>query len=250
MAGHSKWANIKHRKARQDAVRGKAWSKCSRAIIVAAKNGGGDPDTNLTLRYAIEEAKAVNMPKDTIAKAIKKGSGELEGQANYEEIRYEGYGPHGVAVIVDCLTDKVQRTAPEMRKIFEKAGGNLGKPGAVAFGFEQKGLLAIAGDNATEEQLMEIALEAGADDVDEADGMWEVSCQPVDFITLKEALEAAEVTLESAEITMIPTNTVTCDEAMAQKVLRLIEELEDHDDVQKVHTNADIAGEILEKLGT
>jgi len=250
MAGHSKWANIKHRKARQDAVRGKAWSKCSRAIIVAAKSGGGDPDTNLSLRYAIEEAKSVNMPKDTIAKAIKKGSGDLEGQANYEDIRYEGYGPHGVAMIVDCLTDKVQRTAPEMRKIFEKAGGNLGKPGAVSFGFVQKGLLAVAGDNATEEQLMEIALEAGADDVEESDGMWEVSCQPADFLTLKAALEAAEIALESAEITMIPTNTVTCDEATAQKVLRLVEELEDHDDVQKVHTNADISSEILEKIGS
>ena len=135
MAGHSKWANIKHRKARQDAARGKIWSKCSRAVIVAAKQGGGDPETNLSLRYAIDEAKAANMPKDTIAKAVKKGSGDIEGGASYEEIRYEGYGPSGVAIIVDCLTDNVQRTAPELRHIFEKAGGNLAKPGAVAFGF-------------------------------------------------------------------------------------------------------------------
>ena len=150
MAGHSKWANIKHRKARQDAVKGKLWSKCSRAIIVAAKNGGGDPETNLTLRYAIEEAKAANMAKDTIAKAIKKGSGDLASGETYEEMRYEGYGASGVAVIVDVLTDNVNRTAPEMRKIFEKAGGNLGKPGAVSFGFSQKGLMLIAGSSASD----------------------------------------------------------------------------------------------------
>ena len=137
MAGHSKWANIKHRKARQDAVRGKLWSKCSRAIIVAAKAGGGDPEMNLSLRYAIDEARAANMPKDTIEKAIKKGSGETGEAANYEEVRYEGYGPGGVAIIVDCLTDNLNRTAPEMRTIFEKCGGNLGKPGAVAFGFRR-----------------------------------------------------------------------------------------------------------------
>ncbi|UCD75275.1 MAG: YebC/PmpR family DNA-binding transcriptional regulator [Phycisphaerales bacterium] len=248
MAGHSKWANIKHRKARQDAVRGKAWSKCSRAIIVAAKNGGGDPDTNLTLRYAIEEAKAVNMPKDTIAKAIKKGSGELAAGESYEEIRYEGYGAGGVAIIVDCLTDKVQRTAPEMRRIFEKAGGNLGKPGAVAFGFNQKGLIAIEADKTTEDQLMEIALEAGAEDITDSDGVWEVTTDVPDFISVKEAIEEAEIEMQSAEITMIPLNTVACDEATAQKVMRLIEELEDHDDVQKVHTNADIPDEVMEKL--
>ena len=150
MAGHSKWANIKHRKARQDAAKGKTWSKCSRAIIVAARSGGGDPEMNLTLRYAIDEARAANMPKDTIEKAIKKGSGELDSAETYEEIRYEGYGPSGVAVIVDCLTDNVNRTAPEMRTIFERAGGNLAKPGAVAFGFAQKGLIVLERDKAGE----------------------------------------------------------------------------------------------------
>lgn len=248
MAGHSKWANIKHRKARQDAVKGRAWSKCSRAIIVAAKAGGGDPASNLTLRYAIDEAKAVNMPKDTIEKAIKKGSGEL-GAETYEEIRYEGYGPGGVAIIVDCLTDKVTRTAPEMRKMFEKHGGNLGKPGAVAFGFSSKGVIVIESSKIGEEALMELALEAGAEDVAGAGGAWEVTTEPANFLTVKEAIIAAGVEPDSAEIAMIPANTVACDEDTAAKVLRLIDVLEEHDDVQKVHHNADIADEVLEKLG-
>jgi YebC/PmpR family DNA-binding regulatory protein len=248
MAGHSKWANIKHRKARQDAAKGKIWSKCSRAIIVAAKSGGGDPETNLTLRYAIDEAKAANMPKDTIAKAVKKGAGELEGGASYEEMRYEGYGPSGVAVIVDCLTDNVNRTAPEMRKIFEKSGGNLGKPGAVSFGFSQKGIILIEASKVGEDQLMEIALEAGAEDVVESGGAWEVTCEPGDFITVREAIEAAEIEADSAEITLIPSTTVTCDESTAEKVMRLTDNLEDHDDVQKVYTNADIPDDIMAKL--
>ena len=248
MAGHSKWANIKHRKARQDAARGKNWSKCSRAIIVAAKNGGGDPDTNLTLRYAIDEARAANMPKDTITKAIKKGSGELEGGASYEEMRYEGYGPSGVAVIVDCLTDNVNRTAPDMRRIFEKAGGNLAKPGAVAFGFAQKGLIVIEAGKIDEDQLMEIALEAGAEDVVESGGAWELTCEVSDFIAVRQAVEAAEIEPDSAEITMIPLNTVACDQSTAGKVMRLTDALEDHDDVQKVYTNADIPDEIMAKL--
>jgi YebC/PmpR family DNA-binding regulatory protein len=249
MAGHSKWANIKHRKARQDAAKGKAWSKCSRAIIVAAKNGGGDPDANLTLRYAIEEAKAVNMPKDTIAKAIKKGTGEGEDAARYEEIRYEGYGAGGVAVIVDCLTDNVNRTAPEMRKIFEKVGGNLGKPGAVSFGFSQKGLIAIDESAVDEDRIMEIALEAGAEDVVLTGGSWEITCDPTDFIAVKEAIEAAELEMQSAQITMIPSTMVECDGATAEKVMRLVELFEDHDDVQKVYTNADIPDEVMAKMG-
>ena len=248
MAGHSKWANIKHRKARQDAVRGKAWSKCSRAIIVAAKQGGGDPDVNLTLRYAIDEAKAVNMPKDTIEKAVKKGAGELDDGTNYEEIRYEGYGANGVAIIVDCLTDNVNRTAPEMRKIFEKGGGNLGKPGAVAFGFSQKGLIAIEQAKATEDQLMEIALEAGAEDVQLSDDVWEVTTEPADFMAVKQAIDAAELETASASITMIPANTIECDEATATKLLRLIDMLDEHDDVQNVYHNADIPDEVMAKL--
>jgi YebC/PmpR family DNA-binding regulatory protein len=187
MAGHSKWANIKHRKARQDAVKGKLWSKCSRAIIVAAKNGGGDPATNLALRYAIDEAKAANMPKDTIEKAIKKGSGEGCRGQSYEEIRYEGYGAVGVAVIVDVLTDNVNRTAPEMRKIFEKHGGNLAKPGAVAFGFNARGVILIEASKVSEDRIMEIALEAGADDIVESGGAWEVTCEPTMLMQVKDA---------------------------------------------------------------
>ncbi len=242
MAGHSKWANIKHRKARQDAARGKTWSKCSRAIIVAARDGG-DPDFNLTLRYAIDEAKSANMPKDTIAKAIKRGSGSVSSDS-FEEVRYEGYGSKGVAVIVDCLTDNVNRTAPEIRKLFEKHGGNLGKPGAVAFGFQQKGLLLIEASKTTEDDLMEVALEAGADDVVEADGAWEVTCPPTDLHRVKEALLAAEIEPDSVEVTMLPTTTVACDATTAAKIMRLIDAIEDHDDVQKVHHNADIPEEV------
>ncbi|TVQ54578.1 MAG: YebC/PmpR family DNA-binding transcriptional regulator [Phycisphaerales bacterium] len=248
MAGHSKWANIKHRKARQDAVKGKMWSKCSRAIIIAAKNGGGDPEMNLTLRYAIEDAKAANMPKDNIEKAIKKGSGELDSGESYQEIRYEGYGPGGVAVIVDCLTDNVNRTAPEMRKIFEKGGGNLGKPGAVAFGFAPKGVIVIEADKVEEEKLMEIVLEAGAEDVADSGGAWEVTCEPTNFIPVRQALEKAGITPDSAELTMIPANTIECDEELAGKVMRLVDTLEDHDDVQNVYHNAEIDDEVMAKL--
>ncbi|MHC5001625.1 MAG: YebC/PmpR family DNA-binding transcriptional regulator [Planctomycetota bacterium] len=244
MAGHSKWANIKHRKARQDAAKGKLWSKCSKAIIVAAKAGGGDPDTNLTLRYAIDEAKAANMPKDTIEKAVKKGAGASDGSENYEEIRYEGYGPSGVALIVDCLTDNVNRTAPEMRKMFEKAGGNLAKPGAVAYGFSSKGVILIEAGKVSEEQLMEIALEAGAEDVVEAGGAWEITCEPSDLMPLKEAIVAAGIEPDSAELTMVPSSSVQCDATVAAKVMRLVDELEDHDDVQKVHHNAEIPEEV------
>ena len=249
MAGHSKWANIKHRKARQDAVKGKMWSKCSKAIIVAAKHGGGDPAANLTLRYAIDEAKAANMPKDTIEKAIKKGSGESGEAESYEEVRYEGYGPGGVAVIVDCLTDKVTRTAPELRKIFEKHGGNLGKPGAVAFGFNSRGIILIEADRVSEERIMELALEAGAEDVAEAGGAWEISCDPTDFMRVRESLESAGLTPDSAEVTMVPLNSVECDESTAEKLMRLMDALEDHDDVQKVYNNAEIDDAIMAKLG-
>ncbi len=245
MAGHSKWANIKHRKARQDAVRGKLWSKCSRAIIVAAKAGGSDPEMNLSLRYAIDEARAANMPKATIEKAIKKGSGETGEAANYEEVRYEGYGPGGVAIIVDCLTDNLNRTAPEMRTIFEKCGGNLGKPGAVAFGFSSKGLIVIEASKVSEDTLMEIAIEAGADDVAESGGAWEVTCAPADFIGVKEAIVAAGIEPDSAELTMIPANTIECNATIGAKVLRLLDAIEEHDDVQKVYSNADIPEEVM-----
>lgn len=248
MAGHSKWANIKHRKARQDAVKGKAWSKCSRAIMVAVKNGGPDPEINLTLRYAILEAKSVNMPKDTILKAIAKASGEGSDGAVFQEVRYEGYGANGVAIIVDCLTDNVQRTGPDLRHAFEKHGGNLAKPGAVAFGFQTKGVLRIESDAVTEDQLMEIVLEAGADDVAQTDGAWEVTTEPGSFVPVLKAIEDAEVATISAEMTMIPDMQVSCDEATARKVMTLVDFFEDHDDVQKVYTNADISDEVLAAL--
>jgi len=249
MAGHSKWANIKHRKARQDAVRGKAWSKCSRAIIMAAKNGGGDPAMNLTLRYAIDDAKAANMPKDTIEKAIKKGSGELEG-VNYEEVRYEGYGPNGVAVMIDCLTDNVNRTAPEIRKIFEKCGGKLGVNGSVAFTFSQRGLITFDESKTTEDQLMEIALDAGAEDIKNEDHQWEVITAPSNFLTVKEALMNAGLEPDSAQVTMVPQTTVVCRGKDAEKVVRLMEEFEDHDDVQKVYANFDIPEDEFANLNT
>ncbi len=246
MAGHSKWANIKHRKARQDAVKGKAWSKCSRAIMVAVKNGGPDPEVNLTLRYAIVDAKAVNMAKDTIEKAIKKASGEGDEGVRYEEVRYEGYGPNGIAIIIDVLTDNVNRTAPEMRKLFEKGNGNLGKPGAVSFSFTSTGVVLIEECETSEEQLMEVALDAGATDITQSDGGWEVTCEPADFLTLRQAIEGAGISAMSAEVTMVPATTVTCDIEQGVKIMRLIESFEDHDDVQNVYSNADIPAEAME----
>ena len=247
MAGHSKWANIKHRKARQDAKRGNAWSKCSKAIIVAAKNGGGDPDTNLTLRYAIEEAKAANMPKDTIAKAVKKGSGELEGES-YEEVTYEGYGPNGVAVMVECLTDNRARTAPDLRHIFSKHGGNMGTDGSVAFVFDQKGLITLSKEGLDEEKIMEVALEAGADDVTDEGDCWQILTAPGDFHAVRQGIEEAGLKVDLGELTRIANNTVACAGADASKVFKLIEALEENDDVQKVHTNADIDDAELEAL--
>jgi len=248
VAGHSKWANIKHRKARQDASRGKLWSKCSRAIIVAAKGGGADPEYNLTLRYAIDEAKAANMPKDNIEKAIKRGAGET-GAESYVPIRYEGYGAaKGVAVIADCLTDNVNRTAPEIRRIFEKHGGNFGKPGSVAFMFTLRGLILLERSAIEEEPLMDVALEAGADDVVEADDMWEITTQPTELHAVKTSLEGGGVELLSAQITMIPNDLIQLNAEEAGKILRLIDSLEDHDDVQKVYHNAGIPDEVLAEL--
>ncbi|MCH2149678.1 MAG: YebC/PmpR family DNA-binding transcriptional regulator [Phycisphaerales bacterium] len=246
MAGHSKWANIKHRKARQDAVKGRAWSKCSRAIMAAVKQGDPDPDTNLKLRYAIEDAKSVNMPKDTIEKAIKKASGEGSDGASFEEIRYEGYGPGGVAVIVDCLTDNTQRTAPDLRRAFEKHGGNLAKSGAVSFGFQTRAVILVESSKVDEDTLMELAMDAGADDIRLEGGAFEVTGGPADFITIKEAIEAAGITLDSAEVTMVPDALVACDVAAGVKVLRMLDAIEESDDVQKVYTNADIPEEAME----
>ncbi len=247
MAGHSKWANIKHRKARQDAKRGSMWSKCARAIIVAAKNGGGDPAMNLTLRYAIDEARAANMPKDTIENAIKKGTGDLGG-ASYESSVYEGYGPKGVAVMLEILTDNRNRTAGEIRKIFEKGNGNLGTSGCVSYLFQPKGQLFVAKKDASEEKIMETVLEAGAEDVVDDGDTWQVLSEPGDFIAVKEAVEAAEVPIESASIAQVPDTTVTVEGKAVQTLLNLVEALEDHDDVQKVYANFDIPDEQMAGL--
>ncbi len=193
MAGHSKWANIKHKKAATDAKRGKAWSKLSKAIMVAAKNGGSDPGTNIRLKTAIADAKAVSMPKDNIDRAIKKGAGESGDEANFEEIIYEGYGPGGVAVMCDILTDNRNRTAPEIRKIFEKGGGKMGATGCVGYLFDRKGLFVVAADSVDEEKLMEVSMEAGAEDISQQDGSFEVICDPDVYSNVSDALEAAGI---------------------------------------------------------
>ena len=247
MAGHSKWANIKHKKARTDAKRGKMWSKCARAIIVAAKNGGGNPETNLTPRYAIDDAKAVNMPKDTIENAIKKGAGELGGE-NYENFIYEGYAPGGVALMLDILTDNRNRTAGEVRKIFEKSGGNLGASGCVSYLFQSRGQIFINNANTDEETVMTAALEAGADDVIDEGEVWQILCNPATFAPLREALEQIGLEVESAQIAMVPETTISCSGREAKKVIRLVDALEDHDDVQKVHANFEIPDDELAAL--
>lgn len=248
MAGHSKWANIRHRKGRQDAKRGKMWSKCSRAIMAAARHGGGDPDMNLTLRYAIDDARAVNMPKDTIEKAVKKGVGELDGGVEYAHSRFEGYGPGGVAIIVDCLTDNQMRTTPEVRFVFDRHNGKLGVNGSVSFGFAQRGLILVNGRDVSEEKIFEDAVEAGADDVKNADGDWELLTDMAQLHAVKTALVDAGYTIESAQISMIPNTTVACDSSTAQKVLKLLDALEDLEDVQQVYSNADISHEDLEQF--
>ncbi len=248
MAGHSHWAGIKHKKAANDAKRGKLWSKIARMIIVAAKAGGGDPAANLTLRYAIDKAKAANMPKDTIEKAIKKGTGELGG-VTYEEVLYEGYAPGGVAIMVEGLTDNRTRTAPEIRKIFERRGGSLGATGCVSWMFKKRGVITLKTDDVDEETLMDIALNSGADDIENTGELYEVTCAPSAYDDLKAALEDKQIPLNSAELSMVPENTVAVDDPeIAQRILALMEDFEDHDDVQEVYANFDIPDEILQKM--
>ena len=246
MAGHSKWANIKHKKAREDAKRGTMWSKCSKAIMVAAKNGGPDPAMNLSLRYAIDDAKAANMPKDNIERAIKKGSGEGSDGANFEDVRYEGYGANGVAVIVDCLTDNRNRTAPDVRAIFAKYGGNLGENGCVSYMFQTKGVITIEESRVSEEDLMDLAIEAGAEDVRNEGGVWTITCEPGDYLPVKETLEGAGIEPDSSELTMIPDAPTPVAGGDVGKVLRLVDALEYHDDVQKVYTSMEASEEDLE----
>jgi len=249
MAGHSHWSNIARKKAVIDNKRGKVWSKLAKLIMAAAKAGGGDPVMNLRLRYAIDDAKAISMPKENIQRAIKVGTGEIEG-GNLDEVLYEGYGPGGVAILCEILTDNRNRTAPEIRKVFELNGGNLGATGCVGYLFERKGIFLIPLENANEDQLMEIALEAGADDVQRLEDKFEVSCNPSNFTAVSEALSAAKITPESAQISRIPTNTVeVTDVETAKRVLALVEELDNHDDVQSVSANFSIPDEAMAQLG-
>jgi YebC/PmpR family DNA-binding regulatory protein len=243
MAGHSHWAGIKHKKAAIDNKRGKLWSKLSKAIIVAARAGGSDVNMNLALRYAINDAKAVSMPKDNIERAIKKGTGELEG-GNFEEVIYEGYGPGGVAVLCDILTDNRNRTAPEVRKIFEIAGGKLGATGCVAWMFDRKGLLVIEKSQTDEEALLELALESGADDVKTDEDRFEVLCEVNAFTNVCAAIDDAEIKTEIREIARIPKETVDLDVEIAKKVLNMMDKLDDHDDVQSVAANFNIPDEL------
>jgi len=249
MAGHSHWANIARKKSLIDAKRGKLWSKLAKAIIVAAKHGGPDPDANLRLRYAIDAAKAVSMPKDNIQRAIKTGTGELKG-GNLEESIYEGYAAGGVAVMCEILTDNKNRTAPEIRKIFEMCDGKLGGTGCVAYLFQRKGLVRVPQSSCSEDRLMELALEAGADDVKLNGDRWEVTCEPQAMAAVIEAIQAAGLTSDSNEIVRIPTNSVDVENVdTARKVLALMERLDDHDDVQSVSANFNIPDESMAQLG-
>lgn len=247
MAGHSHWAGIKHKKALIDNKRGKVWSKIAKALMVAAKMGGGDPDTNPRLRVPLADARAARMPKDNIDRAIKKGTGELEG-GDVEEVLYEGYGPAGVAIMCDILTDNRNRTAPEMRKLFEVHGGKLGSTGCVAYLFERKGLVLVDADSVKEEQLMEVALESGADDVKESDDNFEVTCDPDVYADLLSALDDAEIETTVKQVTRIPSMTVDLDAQTGEKVLKLMEALDDHDDVQNVSANFNIPDEVMSEI--
>ena len=247
MAGHSKWANIKFRKATQDKKRGKLFTKLIREITTAAKMGGGDPDSNPRLRAAIDKALAGNMTRDTIDRAVKRGAGG-DDDSNMEEIRHEGYGPAGVAVIVDCLTDNRNRTVAEVRHAFTKSGGNLGTDGSVAYLFTKQGILTFSPDS-DEEKIMDAALEAGAEDVvTNDDGSIDVITAPEQYNAVSDAMKKIELQPEHAELTMTASTEVECDKDTAEKVLRLQDTLEDLDDVQEVYTNADIPAEVFEQL--
>lgn len=248
MSGHSKWSSIKHKKGAADAKRGKIFSKLNKEIMVAARMGGsGDPAFNPRLRVAIQAAKSENMPKENIERAIKKGTGELEG-ANYEESVYEGYGPGGAAVLVESLTDNKNRAVADIRHIFNKAGGNLGENGCVSWMFSQKGYVAIEKDGVNEDSLMETAIDAGAEDVREENGQFEIITDPKDLEQVKAAIERKSIPFIVAETTMLPQSVVKLEGREAEQMIKLMEALEDCDDVQKVHTNADIPDEMFNSM--
>jgi YebC/PmpR family DNA-binding regulatory protein len=250
VSGHSKWSQIKHKKANTDAKRGKIFTKIVKEISIAARLGGGDPGGNPRLRSAIESAKEVNMPHDNIKKAIMKGTGELPG-VTYEESVYEGYGPAGVAIIMEVMTDNKNRTLPEIRFILSKNGGNLGETGCVSWMFDKKGYILVNKPNTPEDTVMSVALDAGAEDMknDPQEESYEIITLPEDFNSVKAALESAGLPVGSAEVTMLPRNYVVLDEKAAEQMLRLMDALEDHDDIQNVYANFDIPDEVADKLG-
>jgi YebC/PmpR family DNA-binding regulatory protein len=245
MAGHSHWAQIRHKKAAVDKKRGALWSKLVRAVIVSARQGGPNPDMNFKLRLAIDKAKAANVPRDTLERAIGRTA---EGGTTYEEISYEGYGPGGVALLLRILTDNRNRTAPEIRKIFERHGGNMGAPNSVAWQFKRLGLFTFPLEAVGEDKLMEVALEAGADDVQQQGKIWQVTCSPDSFTAVKEAFARAGLEPEVAEISMIPTTNVPVDAETGRRVMALMEELDDHEDVQEVYSNFDIPDEVMAQI--
>jgi YebC/PmpR family DNA-binding regulatory protein len=247
MAGHSKWANIKHRKGRQDAKRGKQFTKATKELMLAAKAGGSDPDTNPRLRAAVEAAKAINLPKDKRETAIKKGAGELGGE-NIEEVNYEGYGPGGVAIFIEAATDNKNRTVAEMRHILSKGGGSLGEAGCVAWMFDKTGVLRFDKDKYGEEELMEVGLEAGVEDVRDEGDVWEVRTEPENLSDVQAAYKQAEIEYQSAEVSMIPQTSIPVDKETAEKLLKLYDNLEDHDDVQNVYANFDLPEEVYSEL--
>ena len=249
MSGHSKWSSIKHKKGAADAKRGKLFSKLSRAIIVAAKEGGADPAANLALQNAIEKARSYSMPKDNIERAIAKGAGEGSDGSSFETVVYEGYGPEGVAVLVEALTDNRNRTASDVRHLFTKHGGNLGATGAVAWQFERRGVILVDAAGVDEDELVLAAADAGADDVDLDESTFQVSVAPEQLSSVRAGLEAAGFAIDSAELSMIPKTTVAIgDESVAKQVVRLVEGLEDNDDVQDVYANFDIPEAVLEAV--
>lgn len=247
MSGHSKWSTIKHKKAAKDAKRGKLFTKLIKEITVAARLGGGDINANPRLRTAVMTARTQSMPGDNIDRAIKKGTGELEG-VTYEEIQYEGYGPGGAAIIAQVLTDNKNRTVSEIRRLFTKHGGNLGETGCVGWLFDKKGLITVEKSQTDEERLLGIVLDAGAEDVRDEDEFFEVVTQPEDFHAVKDRLDHEKVAVASAQVTLIPKNTVNVDAKNVEQILKLTEELEDHDDVQNVSANFNIPAELLEKV--
>ena len=247
MSGHSKWSTIKHKKAAKDARRGKLFTKLIKEITVAARAGGGDINANPRLRTAVLTARANSMPGENIDRAIKKGTGELEG-VNYEEVQYEGYGPGGAAILAQVLTDNKNRTVSEIRRLFTKHGGNLGETGCVSWMFDKKGLITVEKASVDEERLMDIVLDAGAEDVRDEGEIFEVVTRPEDFEKVKERLDKEKLSIASAQITMEPKNTVDIDERHAEQILKLTEELEDHDDVQSVSANFNIPEELMQKV--